>query len=189
MSEIVFKEFSSPVAVWNYFLKAENSQSAKCKLCKAIIKTSGRSTTVLHVHLKSKHKIDTKAQTAISDNVNSANTARSATASTTIATTSLCSQTSKKQKITDYFRPGNSLEIKISRMICKDGLPFRVFSSSSDLQELFIGSGYSLPSSPNSIKSMVMNYGSHLKMVVTRELVKLKHQNLRFTLTFDEWTS
>lgn len=55
---MVYKDFVSSVIVWKYFLKAEDSQTAKCKLCKSIIKTTGRSTKGLHVHLKSKHKID-----------------------------------------------------------------------------------------------------------------------------------
>lgn len=102
-------------------------------MCKAIIKTTGRSTTGLHAHLKSKHKIGTKALTQKRDNIiNPPDIANSATASTK----RLYSQTSKKQKITDHFS-GNSLEIKISRMVCKDGLPFRVFSTSSDARPLY----------------------------------------------------
>lgn len=49
------------IAVWKYFVK-ENSQSAKCSLCGKVLMISGRSTTELTVHLKSIHKIDTKAQ-------------------------------------------------------------------------------------------------------------------------------
>lgn len=58
-----------------------------------------------------------------------------------------------------------------------------MFSPLRLMRDLFIASGYSLPLSPNSIKLMIMNYGSTLKMAVTQELGKLIHQNLRFTLT------
>ncbi|KAJ2937211.1 hypothetical protein O0L34_g19208 [Tuta absoluta] len=84
MSETVYKEFSSAVVVWKYFLNAENSQTAQCKLCKTIIKTTGRSTKGMHVHLKSKHAIDTKLQ----DSDSSSTTTRPPPPSSPVATTS-----------------------------------------------------------------------------------------------------
>lgn len=45
----------------------------------------------------------------------------------------------------------------MSRMISKDGLPFRMFCTSKDLRDLFSAAGHKLPTSPNSIKVMVKN--------------------------------
>lgn len=189
MSETVYKDFSSTAAVWRYYWKAEDSQTAKCKLCKAVIKTTGRSTKGLHVHLKSKHKIDTKQDSEGSSNTAIVSSATSASASNSSASASECT-TSRKRKITDHFeKVDNSLEKKVSRMVSKDGLPFRIFCSSSDLRDLFKAASYDLPTSPNSIKLMVMNYGTTIKMTVIRDLLRMKENNHKFTLTFDEWTS
>lgn len=51
------------------------------------------------------------------------------------------------------------------------------------------GNNYKLSSSPNSIKLIVMNYETTLKMKVKEDLLKLKNEDYRFTLSFDEWTS
>lgn len=110
MSE-VYKDFSSSVIVWKHFLKAENSQTAKCKLCKSIIKTTGRSTKGLHVHLKPKHKINTKLEDSensskSTDTAITTSEASLASHSTELTSHSLhntLSTPSKKRKITDHF--------------------------------------------------------------------------------------
>lgn len=97
----------------------------------------------------------------------------------------------KKKKIGDYFPKlvENSKEKMVSRMVAKDGLPFRVFCTSDNLRSLFAAKGHKLPTSPNSIKMMVMDYGTTLKMKVKQDLMKLKEHGQRFTLTFNKWTS
>lgn len=53
-----------PVAqVWDHFESAPDKQSAKCKLCKKIIKTKHGGTSGLHTHLRSVHKILTTKKT------------------------------------------------------------------------------------------------------------------------------
>jgi len=211
----VYKDYESVLKVWKYFLRAENGLSAKCKLCKKILKTKDRSPRGLHVHLKSIHKIDTKTENVIlppssplpppiSDTgatnqsmelVNSSpSTSNVRDSPESLALVSPVRKKSKQvsnQKITDHFRPveDSSMEKKVSRMVAKDGLPFRVFCSSKDLRDLFNSSGHKLPTSPNTIKLIVMNYGMTLKMKIQSELAQLKENDHRFTLTFDEWTS
>lgn len=199
----VYKEFCGVCPAWKYYLKAEDSQTAKCKLCKSVIKTTGRSTKGLTVHLKSKHKIEaatTPDGVGTPDGGGSASTATSSTASTSSPSTlarSHCetqvpqsSTPAKKHKMTDHFpSETNTVDKRVARMVSKDGFPFRVFCTSSDLRDLFKAGGYNLPKSPNSIKLMVMNYGTTLKMTVIKDLQKLRGSDHRFTLTFDEWTS
>ncbi|GBP03109.1 SCAN domain-containing protein 3 [Eumeta japonica] len=76
-------------------------------------------------------------------------------------------------------------------MVAKDGLPFRVFCTSEDMKNLFAakGNNYKLPSSPNTIELIVMNYGMTLKMKMKEDLLKLKNEDYRFTVILDEWTS
>lgn len=52
-------EFETIPTVWKYFSKSMDKNSAVCSICKKRIKTQGGTTTGLHVHLKSKHKIVT----------------------------------------------------------------------------------------------------------------------------------
>ncbi|CAG5034884.1 unnamed protein product [Parnassius apollo] len=210
-ANIVYKDYESVSEVWKYFLRAENGLSAKCKLCKKILKTKDRSPRGLHVHLISIHKIDTKTKNVISPppltlpppSSNTGATNQNMELVTASASTSNVSPESpgssapvpparkKRQKITDHFLPveDTSMEKKISRMVAKDGLPFRVFCTSTDMRNLFNSSGHKLPMSPNTIKLIVMNYGMTLKMKIMRELAQLKKNDHRFTLTCDEWTS
>lgn len=210
-ANIVYKDYESVSEVWKYFLRAENGLNAKCKLCKKILKTKDRSPRGLYVHLKSIHKIDTKTKNVISPpplplpppSSNTGATNQNMELVTASASTSNVSPESpgssapvpparkKRQKITDHFLPveDTSMEKKVSRMVAKDGLPFRVFCTSKDMRDLFNSSGHKLPMSPNTIKLIVMNYGMTLKMKIMRELAQLKENDHRFTLTFDEWTS
>lgn len=204
-ANIVYKDYRSVSVVWKYFLRAENGLSAKCKLCKKILKTKDRSPRGLHVHLKSIHQIDTvqgqqlprlpgPSSTVQNMEVGTATTSTSSGSTESPETSAPAPPVSKKrQKITDHFvlsePEDTSMEKRISRMVAKDGLPFRVFCSSKDIRDLFNSSGQKLPKSPNTIKSIVMNYGMTLKMKIKRELAQLKENDHRFTLTFDEWTS
>ncbi|GBP93539.1 hypothetical protein EVAR_29557_1 [Eumeta japonica] len=67
----------------------------------------------------------------------------------------------------------------------------RVFCTSEDMKNLFAakGNNYKLPSSPNTIELIVMNYGMTLKMKMKEDLLKLKNEDYRFTVILDEWTS
>ena len=210
-ANIVYNDYVSVSEVWKHFLRAENGLSAKCKLCKKILKTKDRSPSGLHVHLKAIHKIDTKTKNVVEvsevqvissppPSSNTGSTNQNMGLVTASASTSNVSPESpksseparkKKQKITDHFLrvEDTSMEKKVSRMVAKDGLPFRVFCTSKDMRDLFNSSGHKLPKSPNTIKLIVMNYGMTLKMKIMRELAQLKENDHRFTLTFDEWTS
>lgn len=64
-AHILYNDYVSVSKVWKHFLRAENGLSAKCKLCKKILKTKDRSPRGLHVHLKSIHKIDIKAKNVL----------------------------------------------------------------------------------------------------------------------------
>lgn len=50
-------ELEMSTTVWKHFTKSIDKKSAVCSLCQKSIQTQGGSTSGLHVHLKSKHKI------------------------------------------------------------------------------------------------------------------------------------
>lgn len=81
------------------------------------------------------------------------------------------------------------MEVMISRMTAKDGFSFNSFCKSSDLRYLFQKSGHKLPSSSNTIRSIVIQFSESVKANMINEIQKLQMQNQKFSLTFDEWTS
>ncbi|GBP38310.1 hypothetical protein EVAR_29254_1 [Eumeta japonica] len=74
-------------------------------------------------------------------------------------------------------------------MVAKDGLPFRVFCTSEDMKNLFAakGNNYKLPSSPNTIELIVMNYGMTLKMKMKEDLLKLKNEDYSLLTGILDW--
>lgn len=81
------------------------------------------------------------------------------------------------------------MEKIISRMVCKNGVPLSLFCTSQDLRYLFSKSGFQLPNSPNTIRSIVTNFANTVKSDLIIRFEYLKKQGKRFSLSFDEWTS
>lgn len=48
-------------------------------------------------------------------------------------------------------------------MIAKDGFTFNAFCKSVDLRNLFLKSGFRLPTSPNTIRSIVITFSDSIK--------------------------
>ncbi|KAJ2941915.1 hypothetical protein O0L34_g10729 [Tuta absoluta] len=86
--------------------------------------------------------------------VDTATTASSSGSTESPETSASAPPVSKKRpKITDHFvlSEDTFMEKRISRMVAKDGLPFRVFCTSEDIRDLFNSSGQKLPKSPNTL--------------------------------------
>lgn len=64
------KKANDPNSVWVHFLREEKGLHAQCKECKTVLKTAG-STSSLHVHLRTKHKIVLKIGAAEKSEVES----------------------------------------------------------------------------------------------------------------------
>lgn len=98
---------------------------------------------------------------------------------------------SKSRKIDEFFTSNvKSLEETISRMTSKDGLTFRVFTTSDDLRRCLRSDGFSdIPTSANTIRRMVINYSKKVQEKIKAEIKIELSQGSRFCITFDEWTS
>lgn len=175
-------------AVWEYFNRSSNL--ATCLLCKSTLKADGGSTKSLHTHLKSKHNISCLKRGATQGGENDdeeCNDNDVSVKSKTQDKFGACSMTVSK-----YFIGAakfNSLSATVSRLTSCDGLPFHVFASSPDLRRVMASSGYELPRSHNAVRGLVISHAGEIRMQVMDELKKLKSENQRFSLTFDEWTS
>lgn len=148
----------------------------ECLQCKRRISAKGGSTSGMLSHLKTQHKIDLLKRKA-----ESAETAKQRAPS--------------KKVITEFFQPSPlpspnvQLPPTVARMVALDGLAFRLFCSSEDLR-LLLSNKFNrpIPTSPNTIKAMVMKYGEQVKQEITSTIAEVK-KTQRFSTTFDEWTS
>lgn len=176
-------------SVWFYFLRATDGSTAKCKQCNRILKAAGSSTSSLRNHLRSKHSIDLKENTKSTTEPIPSTSAVDPYVFKGNEDTQTDPSKPKKHKITHFFTKLHSVENVVSKMAALDGLPFKTFCSSEELRKLFSKSGYKLPSSPNSIKNMVIKANDELRNSIIKELEELKSDGVRFAITLDEWTS
>ena len=170
-------ESSSTATIWQHFFKLKSSteQLAKCKTCNKILKTSGGCTKGLHNHRK---------QHSHSGSTTSINVDLDAEQkSTTCNSEPPCK---KVKQITSFFTQNQSArDYKITHLVAIDGLPMRVLTSSFDLRQMIAH----MPSSPNSISSIIKSVADDVRKLITTDLNRLKLNGERFSLTVDEWTS
>ena len=121
--------------IWQHFLREKNGQSAQCKICEVIIKTFGGSTSGMHTHLQTKHKISIRKRP--SSDETTASTSVIACGSST--SSSLNSKVNKVAPMDKYVKNAdeNSVGAILARMTSCDGLPFLVFTTSDhNMQKL-----------------------------------------------------
>jgi len=139
-----FVEFKD--GIWEHFLRERTDNSAKCKVCSAILKATGGSIKGLHEHMKCIHSVNTMKRKCAD------NPQLSTSASTGV--------TGPMKKFLLDSMDENSLQATLSRLTACDGLSFRVIVMSKDLRRGLVAMGLSqLPTSVNSIKQQVMQYG------------------------------
>lgn len=158
--------------VWEYFLREQTGELAKCKKCQKLLKTTGGSTSSLHKHMSSIHSVVIKSVKRPPPD----------------STTPLAKRNTSS--ITNYLTVhDNSLEAVLARMTAGDGLPFRIFATSVEMRKSLASRGFEVPKSANTIRDMVMKYGQSIRQKYKIELQGLKLQGKQFSLSFDEWTS
>ncbi|XP_013185171.1 uncharacterized protein LOC132903749 isoform X1 [Amyelois transitella] len=179
-----FNKRKADTSVWNHFLRAEDGQSGKCKLCFKILKCHGGATTGLHVHLKSTHAIDLKEK----KNLLLSQSETQCSTSVTPSTSNSMPRAAKKLKmITAFFDTSLELAVKVSRMAALDGIPFSKFCTSEDLRDLFHKCGYNLPASGSAIRDIVLNQHKFLKKQLRQQISQDKTR--RYSVSLDEYTS
>lgn len=168
------KKANDKTSVWHYFLSAtDESETAKCKRCPAILRIKGGSTKGLLTHLLKIHKIDLKSMRVNKESDD------------TIVVVE------KQTKLTDFYTAKNetSFEAVLARMTALDGIPFAKFITSKDLRDLLEAKGFKVPNSAATIKTRFIKYSNNIRLVVIEEIIAQKQLGKKFTLTFDEWTS
>jgi len=180
--------------VWEHFLRDTVRQTAQCKLCKASLKAGGGSTKSLHTHLQAKHGINAlkgkhAADSSSEDEGNSANSSTNMSKGKAHKNRKSASASGSMMKY--VLKPNDfSLAATVSRLTACDGLPFRVFATSTDMRRVFAAAGFTdLPKSANSFKTLVTEHGKAVRSHVMTELAERKAKGQKFSITFDEWTS
>ena len=187
MFQKVFKSFSTGArvdenSVWFYFLRDKESQLAKCKKCDKEIKSHGGNTSGLHTHLRTNHEIDLLKRKSTQDTASSL---------ASFSSDPLSSAKKSKPLITDFFhnQHDKSLPAVFSRMTALNELLFSIFETSTELRTLLEARGFVVPKSATTIRNMVVKYANTIKETVISKFTRLRSEGMRFSLTFDEWTS
>lgn len=158
--------------VWQNFLYCKSTEKAKCNLCQAVLKASGSSTKGLITHLKFVHKIAVKSCMIESE-------------------TSKKDQTKMKvRKIGSFFKSKKpSLDELLSQLTAVDGLTFNQIAKSERIHRAFKADGYDLPRSHKQVRDLVIKHSEKIRKFVKEELMAIKQNNGRFSITLDESTS
>lgn len=105
----------------------------------------------------------------------------------TIAQGSSGNSYGNEESIKTHFRKKNGIECVLARMTAKDGMPFSVFSTSSDIRQLFLDAGYTnLPRSATFIRNSVVGYGEQIKSESLKEIRVYRERGVKLSVTLDE---
>lgn len=157
--------------VWNYFLQnAKDCNRLKCKKCSAIF-TNQRATTSYRYHLQHVHGIDI----TFSQSEPKENTERSKSIQPSIA---------------KFCKPKEPTEKEIlADLAAIDRISFATLAKSKQLHHGWNKQGLQMPTSPTGVRNVVVGYAKEKKQTLTQVLTALSQQNVRFSLSLDEYTS
>ncbi|XP_043210081.1 uncharacterized protein LOC122375011 [Amphibalanus amphitrite] len=182
-----FAEFKGS-AVWEHYLRSQDGHTAKCRLCKKVLKISGGSTKGLHVHLRSKH-----GGMSVAGPSRSGETPQNVSGEGQGESAKTTAPHLKGMKTLDCYyvsKTDDDLDAILARMCARDGIPFTVFCTSPDLRGLLAAKGYkNLPTHHNTIRRRVLKHCARLKCDVKAKLAEELSNGKRFSLTIDEYTS
>lgn len=178
--------------VWDYFTKVNDGNGAKCSMCNNIYKITNGSYKGVKTHLASKHNInivsaETQLKRTATKFISSASTSTSEPDKNKTPIDELPPK--KQRKIDSFFKNTRSMETMVSRMVSRGGYSLNSFCADPDMRFLFSNAGFQLPKSPNTIRSIVMNFENTVKADMVIEFDNLKSSGQKFSISFDEWTS
>lgn len=166
----------SNLSPWKYFTRSTDAGICNINKCGKKVKAAGGSTSGLHTHFRTIHKINLlkiKMTTDGADNFENKKTTSNSTST-----------------ITSYFKQHNddSLQAVISRMVAKDMLPFSTFCTSEDLRNMLQSKGH-IPICPKAMKKMVMEFAETLRIQSIEKMQSCKNKSGKISITLDEWSS
>ncbi|MGH0155303.1 UNVERIFIED_CONTAM: hypothetical protein FKN15_035513 [Acipenser sinensis] len=155
--------------MWHCFLQEVPpvgvGQSAKCRTCSKFFGSCG-STKGLLTHLKTLHNIDSMKKRTEADAESKSSASASGQSSSSFLTVTPAASAANLAKKTNLI---HSFQTK------KDMLRARGFTE--------------LLTSETTIHNMVVDYSKNVRSAVMQEIIAVKKEGARFSLTFNEWTS
>lgn len=156
--------------VWEYFTQVEGKK-AECIKCKKIISIVDSSTTSLFKHLKTHNIHPNLDKRELED-----------------ADSEVGCSIKKPRTIMDFVKR-SSLEEIISKLAAVDGISIRAITRSEFIRESISNRGYKLPKNETDVMQLIHDHFKVMKEKMIVELSEKIKNNLRFSLTLDEWTS
>ena len=129
-------------------------------MCKKIIKTHGGSTSGLHTHLKTIHKVNLLK--------------RDVDSPTALDSSEFLQKPKPSVTINKFFKRDkmdDSLLAILARMTACDGLSFNIICTSYDIRKGLTARGFSnIPKDHKTIHKMVLNYSKNIRDEIIKEL-------------------
>lgn len=95
----------------------------------------------------------------------------------------------KVTSISDYMQRVDSTPVVISRLVARDGIPMGTLVTSQVMRRFFSKDGLKLYKSPNSIRTVIMEFYSKIVSEYTEEMKADLVDDQKYSITTDEWTS
>lgn len=130
--------------VWKHFTKV-NADSAKCRICKSILKCKGGSTSTLRNHLKLKHKINmlVKNDEKTGDEIQTS--------------TNKLPEPGGTNRMEKYLKR-ESLAHLLAKCAAKDGFSVRGIVNSTAIKEFVASRGYIMPRSEATVRKLIVDF-------------------------------
>ena len=154
--------------VWEYFTQSKNKK-AMCNICKTNIGIVDSSSTLLFKHLKTHN---------IRPNLDK----RELEADSEVG----CSI--KKPMTMMGFVKRTGLDKIVSKLAAVDGISVRTITRSKFIRESIAKRGFKLPKNETDVMKLIRHHFKAMKNKMIGELAEKIRNNLRFSLTLDEWT-
>lgn len=161
---------NKPSKAWEYFTQSKNKK-AECNICKTNLTMVNSSTTSLFKHLKTRHNIN--------PNLDKRNLEADSEAGCSFK---------KPKTMMDYVKR-ISLEEIVSKLAAVDGISIRAITRSEFIRESIAKHGFKLPKNETDVMTLIHDHFQGMKNQMICELSEKIKNNVRFSLTLDEWTS
>lgn len=159
------EKFEDKSSVWFYYLKSDaptDKRMAKCNLCHVLVDNRGGSTGKMWSHLSKEHQINQEKK-EIKDN-------------------------NQQASMSKFVRKKLTIEERVVRLITIENVPFSKLSTQT-FREMFLDIYNDVPKSPNTFKSIMLNYSDKIKSEYREKIRDLIGKDVSFCASFDEWTS
>ena len=183
MSDSSHKSFA-----WQYFVKSNEEESAKCSKCKKKILCKGWSTSGLVRHLKNIHNIKSSdiVESELCQHPETSGLKRSLSSNEPSTSSGMHS---KQQKITYFIKKQQTREEMVANLVAVDRLSVNTITRSDFIRQSFLDKGFQLPKSPSAVMDLVYKQFELVTEDIRSEIQREIKNGKKFSVTLDEYSS